>query len=773
MKMPPDDLELLQRFSRTGDEEAFATLVNRHLPMVYAAARRMAGAEGHLAPDVAQLVFTNLAARLPRVLAHLETLRRERVGDDTAAAPSIVGWLHRDTRYTTMELLRRETRRRRRETATTCETTGTPPDPASEPEPDWARVRLLLDQALDELPAIDREALLLRFFGHRDHASIGEALGRSQDAARKRVERALDRLQQRLAMRGITTTAAALAAACAAHGWEEPPAGLAEKLTRLGIASITPSTTPWFVSLTTLMSSTLAKVVTVTAAIVVLVGLTLPWVGRWLDSEPSPATPDLPNAVGDEATPATTPGMAPRAGGRRPTRAAVDPAEAAALDRLRQVLYAANRRPARVMPDPAVREAIEAWTGSRRVFLPLLREALASDRAEVVSRAAAAVMVLGPEAAACGGDLVRAMRNNSSGHAIVSLGSALAKLGPAPELLPDLVSVLRDKPQHNLAFAQCLSSLAGTDINLLQNTLVPLLQDANPQVQELALGVLANAAPTVIEPEMLRIAVASLRSENVNSQHLGLEILQRAGTDAASGPGAVSVARLGTAADDIVAALIEVANHSPLAERRTRARKLLDRLEPALRRENPDFDRWLKEQEAGDQFRRRMSTETLPIEELVQALTRHPGIAPGIAGQLAERGPEARAALPALHRALAALEPSAGTSDFDRTSALESRGRILEAIRRLAPDQPGPFFSRREVQRILEPLATHSGAGMSEGQGQALRQALASIFPEGSAKPEELQPDQLRQMLSVVGQIDAELRDAMLAATRTVDPNFR
>lgn len=773
MKMPPNDLELLQRFSRTGDEEAFATLVTRYLPMVYAAARRMAGAEAHLAPDIAQLVFTNLASRLPRVLAHLEALGRERVGDDTAAAPSIVGWLHRDTRYTTMEWLRRETRRRRRETATTCGMTGSPPGQPPEPEPDWAQVRPLLDQALHELPAIDREALLLRFFGHRDHASIGAALGRSQDAARKRVERALDRLQQRLATRGITTTAAALAAACAAHGWEEPPAGLAERLTRLGLASVTPAATPWFASLTTLMSSTLAKVVTVTAAIVVLVGLTLPWVGRWLDSDSPPAMPDLPDAVGEAATPATTPGTAPRAGGRRPTRAAADPAEAAALDRLRQVLYAANRRPARVMPDPAVREAIEAWTGPRRVFLPLLREALASDRAEVVSRAAAAVMVLGPEAAACGGDLVRAMRSNTSGNSMMSLGSALAKVGPAPELLPDLISVLRDKPQHNLAFAQCLNSLAGTDLNLLQNTLVPLLQDPNPQVQELALGVLANAAPAAIEPEMLRIAVASLRSENVNSQHLGLEILQRTGKEPASGPGAVSVARLGTAAGDIVAALIEVANHSPLADRRTRARKLIDQLEPALRQENPDFDRWLKEQEANDRFRRRMLSEPLPVEELVQGLTRYPEIAPDIAGQLAQRGPEARAAVPALHQALAALEPSTRSSKFDRTAALESRGQILQAIRRLAPDQPGPFFSRREVQQVIEPLAALSDAGMSDDQEKALRQALASIFPEGSTKPEELQPDQLRRVLSAVGQINPELRDAMLAVARAADPNFR
>src|SRR5262249_31135042 len=83
----------------------------------------------------------------------------------------------------------------------------------------------LLDEALAKLSARDRDALLLRFFEQRDFAGIGTALGASADAARKRVDRALDQLRLHLVKRGITTTATALSGALAAHGVETVPSG--------------------------------------------------------------------------------------------------------------------------------------------------------------------------------------------------------------------------------------------------------------------------------------------------------------------------------------------------------------------------------------------------------------------------------------------------------------------------------------------------------------------------------------------------------------------
>jgi len=53
----------------------------------------------------------------------------------------------------------------------------------------------ILDDAINQLGAEDRTAIILRFFEQRDFRSVGEALGSNEEAARKRVNRALDKLQ--------------------------------------------------------------------------------------------------------------------------------------------------------------------------------------------------------------------------------------------------------------------------------------------------------------------------------------------------------------------------------------------------------------------------------------------------------------------------------------------------------------------------------------------------------------------------------------------------
>lgn len=768
--MPPDDLELLVRFSRDGDETAFATLVDRHLPVVYAAARRIVCSDEHLAPDIAQRVFTKLAARLPRVIAHLEAVAVART-DDGSPPPSVRGWLHRDTCLTAMEVLRKETRRRRRETA------ATPSEQVSgNPEPDWNRLRPFLDQSLDELPDPDREALLLRFFHDRDPAAIGATLGTSRDAARKRIERALERLRQRLTARGISCTAAALTLAFETHGSEAPPAELLRRIERQTLASVASKSFPTTAVFSTLMSSTLLKTVLITG----VVGLGLALTFR-LASRPSADSASDGSSRGsrtsDGGRPSADPADAARGRmGRRSQAKAegdADAGELAALSRLREALHAASARPARILPDPGIRSVIEEWTGSRRLFLPLLREALASDRPEVVTRAASGVMVIGPEAVDCGQELILALRKNSFGRTLGSLGSALARIGPAPDLLPRVLEVLREKPQHNLAFADCLGSLAGEDPGTIRAALEPLLRDRDPLLQELAAGVLVKSTASAPDPELLRIAIASLSSDTLNSQHLGLDIISQFGTRAGPDADPSFAHRLGAAADDVVVALIRVANHSQLAERRTRARKLLDRIEPTLRRDNPEFDRWLSEQEATDQFRRRMMAGTLGIAELVEGLSRHPGASDDVAKRLAEYGPDARAALPSLHQALEALEPSEKDSPFDRSTRFERRGHIVEAIRKLAPDQPSPIFSRADVRKILEPLSVLSKPGPSEARFEALREVFMPLLSEGFKPDEELRPDQLRRLLASIGLVDPALRDALLAEAQSVDPTFR
>lgn len=200
-----DDGELLARYVDEGSQEAFAQLVSRHLNLVYAAALRQVDSSD-LAAEVAQIVFTNLARKA-------RSMPRRTV---------LAGWLHRDTRYTVLDLLRSEQRRRLREQeALALNTLG--PDPT----PDWANLRPLLDEELDRLSPADRDALLLRFFEKRSLKEVGESLGFGEDAARKRVARGLEKLRTSLARRGVTTTGAALSVGITACGSQVAPAGLA------------------------------------------------------------------------------------------------------------------------------------------------------------------------------------------------------------------------------------------------------------------------------------------------------------------------------------------------------------------------------------------------------------------------------------------------------------------------------------------------------------------------------------------------------------------
>jgi hypothetical protein len=131
----------------------------------------------------------------------------------------LAGWLHRDTRYTVLEFLRRERRRQFREMESI----------AMEPphnDPDWNKIRPLLDQALSKLSANDRDALLLRFFEERSFKEVGDAIGAGEDSARKRVSRALEKLRELLADAGVTTTGAALGLALSAGCIQAAPPAL-------------------------------------------------------------------------------------------------------------------------------------------------------------------------------------------------------------------------------------------------------------------------------------------------------------------------------------------------------------------------------------------------------------------------------------------------------------------------------------------------------------------------------------------------------------------
>ncbi len=174
------DSQLLAAYLQCRSESAFGELVRRHLDLVYSSALRMLG-NVHSAKDVTQGVFIALAQNARQL----------------ATRPTLAGWLHCTTRNLAAKFIRSEVRRRAREQ----EAVAMSELHSTETEASWGQVAVHLDEALGELEETSRDALLLRFFKNQDLRTIGAAFGISDDAAQKRVSRAVEHLRECLVKR--------------------------------------------------------------------------------------------------------------------------------------------------------------------------------------------------------------------------------------------------------------------------------------------------------------------------------------------------------------------------------------------------------------------------------------------------------------------------------------------------------------------------------------------------------------------------------------------
>lgn len=202
------DQDLLHRYQTGGDRGALGELAQRYASMVYCSAHRRVGSST-LAEDVAQEVFMIFARRA-------NTIR---------SAGAVGVWLMRATRYVSANILRAESRRRRREQAAHLQTQmiSNPDSPHSE-EPLWQEIAPLLDDALANLGRTDQTAVILRYFRGLTLLQVGQAIGVSEDGARKRVNRALDRLRKWLLRAGAPTACGATALAALLSGRAVQPA---------------------------------------------------------------------------------------------------------------------------------------------------------------------------------------------------------------------------------------------------------------------------------------------------------------------------------------------------------------------------------------------------------------------------------------------------------------------------------------------------------------------------------------------------------------------
>jgi RNA polymerase sigma factor (sigma-70 family) len=243
------DLELLQNYARNKSEESFAALVNRHLNLVYSAAFRQVRSP-QLAEEVAQSAFTDLARNAGKFQP------------DTI----LTAWLYQVARRTAIDVIRREARRQLREhIASEMNTMNTA-------AADWTHIEPLLDEAMDALDDTDRAAALLRYFENKSLREVGATLGTSDDAAQKRVSRAVERLREFFAKRGVTVGASGLVVLISANAVQSAPAGLAVTIsTAVVLAGTTLATTATATAIKTIAMTTLQKTL-ITATIAAAVG---------------------------------------------------------------------------------------------------------------------------------------------------------------------------------------------------------------------------------------------------------------------------------------------------------------------------------------------------------------------------------------------------------------------------------------------------------------------------------------------------------------------
>jgi len=271
VSMNETDEQLLADYAAGRADDGFAKVVGRYLDLVHSAALRQVRAP-ELAEEVSQSVFLDLArqaAQLP--------------------AGTVLGaWLYQVTRRRAVDTVRREVARKLREQiALELQTVNAAND-------DWTPIEPLLDDAMETLEEPERQAVLLRYFQNKPLREVGQILGVTDDAAQKRVSRAVERLRQFFVQRGIAIGASGLALVISTHAVQTAPIALQGAVsTSIAAVGTAVNSLPSITKAVLLMSAAKQKFAIVAALILLLaVGGTFVFIrSQRLESFSRPAMP--------------------------------------------------------------------------------------------------------------------------------------------------------------------------------------------------------------------------------------------------------------------------------------------------------------------------------------------------------------------------------------------------------------------------------------------------------------------------------------------------
>ena len=298
-----NDSDLLMAYARDGDNAAFGTLAARHVDMIFSVSLRRSG-HRQLAEEATQNVLLALSLKARKL---------------AASGNNLPGWLHTATKFEVAKLQRRESRTKMREQAYAASQMNTSPRHEDDTFP---RLLPLLDKAIDQLRASDRDIIVRRYLEGQDFRRIGDALGISEDTAQKRTSRAFESLNRFFKRHaGVTVSATALAAGISQHCAEAAPAAclqIATNAAPAGLASL--------LSTTTLTTMSIGKLSALTAGILTLAGTV-----AYLTSQPETPPVALSTSPPANSAPPSPPAPQPPDNPIASSAAAPAPADASPM----------------------------------------------------------------------------------------------------------------------------------------------------------------------------------------------------------------------------------------------------------------------------------------------------------------------------------------------------------------------------------------------------------------------------------------------------------